>query len=444
MRRSVQTLSAAEARRIALAAQGFDGSRREARPTRRKLLHALQRLGLLQIDSVNVLVRSHYLPLFSRLGPYDTANLDAAAYAGRQRALFEYWGHQASLLPLALHPLLRWRMARAEQGLGLYRSLAQLGRRRRAYVDAILAEVAERGPLTASELSQGGRGRGSWWGWSQGKAALEWLFWSGRVTTATRRRFERVYDLSERVLPPEVLSASTPTEEDAHRSLVALAARALGVATARDVRDYFRLDAADANPRLAELVEAGELLPVSVAGWRQQAYLWAGSRVPRRVTARALLSPFDSLIWERERAERLFGMRYRIEIYTPAARRVHGYYVLPFLLGERIVARVDLKSDRKNGLLLVQAAHPEDGVPPGVTAEQGVAEQEVAAELAAELRSLAGWLGLAGVVVAGRGDLAGPLGAALAGADGSAVAGTPPKATPQRSRRALEPTVPPG
>src|SRR5262245_37055006 len=247
MKRGVETLSADEARRVALAAQGFDGSRSAKTPRPRELMRALERLGLLQIDSVNVLVRSHYLPLFSRLGAYDPAHLDAAAYGGPQRALFEYWGHQASLLPVSLHPLLRWRMARAEQGLGVYRSLAQLGRRRRAYVDAILAEVAERGPLTASELTQGGRGRGSWWGWSQGKAALEWLFWSGRVTTATRRRFERVYDLPERVLPPAVLSAPTPSEADAHRYLVQLAARALGVATARDLRDYFRLDAGDVN-----------------------------------------------------------------------------------------------------------------------------------------------------------------------------------------------------
>src|SRR5262245_56098039 len=198
MKRRIETLSAAEARRVALAAESFQRASGETRPTPGGLMRALGRLGLLQIDSVNVLVRSHYLPLFSRLGPYDATHLDAAAYSGARRTLFEYWGHEASLLPVALHPLLRWRMARAEQGLGLYRSLAQLGWRRRAYVDGILAEVEERGPLTASELSSGGRGRGSWWGWSQGKAALEWLFWSGRVTTATRRRFERVYDLTER------------------------------------------------------------------------------------------------------------------------------------------------------------------------------------------------------------------------------------------------------
>ena len=395
MRRSIETLSAAEARRVALAAQGFDGARSRARATRERLLTMVDRLALLQIDSVNVLVRAHYLPLFSRLGAYDTAELDAAAYMGSGRALFEYWGHQASLLPVALHPLLRWRMARAEQGLGVYRSLAQLGRQRRAYVDAILAEVAERGPLSASELSEGGRGRGSWWGWSQGKAALEWLFWSGRVTTSTRRRFERVYDLSERVLPPGVLSAPTPTEAEAHRSLVLLAVRALGVATARDVRDYFRLDAAATKPRLEELVEAGELTRVHVEAWKEIAYLHHAARVPRGVDARALLSPFDSLVWERQRTERLFGFHYRIALYTPAHLRSHGYYVLPFLLGDQLVARVDLKADRAARVLRVPAAH----------AEAGVDRRRVAAALIDELRAMAGWLGLDRVETAARGGL---------------------------------------
>ena len=286
-------------------------------------------------------------------------------------------------------------MARAEQGLGLYRSLAQLGRRRRAYVDAILAEVTERGPLTASELTQGGRSRGSWWGWSQGKTALEWLFWSGRVTTATRRRFERVYDLTERVLPPEVLSAPTPPEADAHRSLVRLAARALGVATARDVRDYFRLDAADTTPRLAELVEAGELTPVRVEGWKDSAYLHRAARIPRGVEARALLSPFDSLVWDRQRTERLFGFHYRIALYTPAHLRAHGYYVLPFLLGDRLVARVDLKADRAARVLRVPAAH----------AEEGADRRRVAGALIDELRAMAAWLGLERVETSARGGL---------------------------------------
>jgi uncharacterized protein YcaQ len=351
-----------------------------------------------------VLVRAHYLPLFSRFGPYDRGVLDRAAYAGRERTIFEYWAHEASLVPVALHPLLRWRMARAEQGIGTYHDLARWGRRRTAFIDAILAEVAERGPLAASELRSGGRGRGSWWGWSEGKRAMEWLFWSGRLTTATRRRFERVYDLPERALPPAVLALPTPPEEDAQRALVGLAAGALGVATERDLKDYFRMGVVETRRRIAELVEAGELRALRVEGWPSPAYLHAGVRAPRRVEARALLSPFDSLIWERQRTERLFGFRYRISIYTPVARRTHGYYVLPFLLGDQLVARVDLKADRQAGALRVQAAH----------AEPGVAASTVVPALAAELADMARWLALEGVTVVARGNLGRPLRAALA------------------------------
>lgn len=393
---TTETLSAAQARRVALAAQGFGDRRPAARPGPADLARMLERLGLLQIDSVNVLVRAHYLPLFSRLGPYDAGLLDAAAYSGTGRTLFEYWGHEASLLPVRLHPLLRWRMQRAEQGLGLYRELARLGRRRRAYVEAVRAEIAERGPLSASQLSSGGRGKGSWWGWSTGKSALEWLFWAGHVTTATRRGFERVYDLPERVLPAEVLAEPTPEEADAHRTLLRLASRALGVATARDLADYFRMDMADTRARLAELVEAGELRAVKVEGWTQPAYLDPSAATPRHVHARALVSPFDSLVWARERTERLFGFRYRISLYTPAHLRTHGYYVLPFLLDDRLVARVDLKSDRQARTLRVLAVHGEAGVSP----------RRVAGPLGDELRAMAAWLGLDTVHVAARGNLA--------------------------------------
>ena len=391
-----ETLSAAAARRIALAAQGFAEPRPSGPADMRHLRRVLRRLGLLQIDSVNVLVRAHYLPLFSRLGPYDRNLLDSAAYAGRRRTLFEYWGHEASFLPVSLHPLLRWRMARAERGEGVYGSLARLARERRPFVEAVLAEVAARGPLSAGELSLGGRGQGSWWGWSEGKRALEWLFWAGRVTTATRRGFERVYDLTERVLPASVLAAPTPSVEDAQRELVRIAARALGVASERDLRDYFRLDVSDARARVAELVEAGELLPVQVEGWAQPAYLDPTARRPRRVEARALVSPFDPLVWERSRAERLFGFRYRLEIYTPAHKREHGYYVLPFLLGDRLVARVDLKADRGAKRLLVHAAH----------AEERMDRAAVAAALGEELRAVAQWLDLDRIEVGERGDLA--------------------------------------
>jgi hypothetical protein len=395
-RHATETLSAAEARRIALVAQGFGEPRPATPPTAGDIERVLGRLGLLQIDSVNVLVRAHYLPLFSRLGIYDPALLERAAYAGPERTLFEYWGHEASLLPVSAHPLLRWRMGRAERGLGVYRSLARLGRRRRAYVESILAEVAERGPIAASDLREGGRGRGSWWGWSTGKSALEWLFWAGRVTTAKRRGFERLYDLPERALPPSVLAQPTPSDADAHRALLRIASRALGVATERDLRDYFRMDAADTRPRLAELVEAGELRAVKVQGWSQPAYLDREAKAPRRLDARALLSPFDSLVFERQRTERFFGFRYRIALYTPAHLRAHGYYVLPFLLGDRLVARVDLKAERAARELHVLASH----------AEAGVDHRRVARALLPPLRDMATWLGLDTVRIAARGDLA--------------------------------------
>lgn len=388
-------VSAEEARRIALAAQGFDGPRPSSPPSTREVVQAIDRLGAVQIDSVNVLVRSHYLPLFSRLGPYDVSLIDRAAY-GRGRRLFEYWGHEASLLPVKLQPLLRWRMERAARGSGVYGGLVRWARRHRPFIETVFAEIRERGPLAASELSNGGKSRGAWWGWSAGKHALEWLFWAGRVTTATRRRFERVYDVPERALPSRVLATPTPTDDVAQRSLVRIAARALGVATARDLRDYFRLDAADTKRRIEELVEARLLVPAEVEGWREPAYVDPRVRAPEQITARALVSPFDSLIWARERTERVFGFRYRIALYTPAAERTHGYYVLPFLLGDRLVARVDLKADRQDRVLRVPAAYAEDGVDPKM----------VAPALADELAEMAGWLGLDKVAVAARGDVA--------------------------------------
>ena len=382
-----ESLSAAEARRIALAAQGLAGPRPAGPCDAAAMLRQIARLGLVQIDSVSAVVRSHYLPLFSRLGPYPRPELDRLAYEGRRRRLFEYWGHEASLLPVATQPLFRWRMARARAGKGIYRGIADFAREQSGFVDRILGEIRDRGPLSAGELAEGGRGEGGWWGWSQGKLALEYLFWSGLVTTGTRRGFERVYDLPERALPRAVLAAPTPEPAAAQRELLGLAARALGVATAADLRDYFRLDVADVPARLAELAEAGDLIPVAVEGWRQQAWLHASARPPRRVEACTLLSPFDSLVWERARTERLFGFRYRLEIYTPAHKRIHGYYVLPFLLGDRLAARVDLRSDRKASCLRVLGSH----------LEEGVDAAEVTARLESELRQLADWLGLADV-----------------------------------------------
>ena len=407
-------LSLRQARATALAAQGFARQRPAGRVDVRHLNRVIDDVGLLQLDSVNVLSRAHYLPAFSRLGPYPREALDRLAFhrdgkgghgASGERRLFEYWAHEASLLPVELQPLLRWRMARVDSLA--WKSVARIGREQPKLVAWVLDQVRERGPLRASELGVPKRpqGRAEMWSWSEEKTALEHLFFAGRVCAAGRVNFERRYDLPERVLPAAVLETPTPPEDEAQRQLILLAAERLGVATEPDLGDYFRLPRADSKARVAELVEAGELVPARVEGWAKPAYVPAGLR-PRRnaVAARALLSPFDSLIWARERTERLFDFHYRIEIYTPAAKRRHGYYVLPFLLGDRLVARVDLKSDRaKSGALLVRGAFAEPGAEPAV----------VVPELAAELRSMAAWLGLERVSVARKGDLARPLADAL-------------------------------
>jgi len=399
---AVERVSAAQARRIALAALGFADPRPAGVPDRRALRRVIGRTGLFQIDSVNVLTRAHYLPLFSRLGPYPVDLLDRAAYRP-PRELFEYWGHEASLLPVEVQPLLRWRMAEAADTA--WGGMRRLASERPGFLADVLTEVRTRGPVSAGEVEkvhaperEGRKRPGPWWDWSHVKRAMEFLFWAGEITTASRRGFERLYDLPERVLPATVLATPTPERATAQRQLVERAARSFGVATERDLRDYYRLSVADARTAVADLVEDGQLLPVTVEGWRQRAYLHPDVRWPRSVRARALVAPFDPLVWERERTERLFGMRYRIEIYVPAPQRVHGYYVLPFLLGDRLVARVDLKSDRHAGVLRVQSAHAEPGAP-----------SDTAAELVHELGVLARWLGLGGVVTAGRGDLALPL-----------------------------------
>lgn len=395
------TLTAGEARRIALAAQGFGGSR-DAAVGRRQLLKLIERLGVVQIDSVNVVSRTHYLPAFSRLGAYPRELLEELAWA-RKRPLFEYWAHEASLLPLATQPLLRWRMEDAREGVGTWTGIARFMRERREFLDRVLEEIAARGPLSASELEMGHKGEGGWWGWSEAKRAVESLFWAGELTTATRRgTFERVYGLPHKVLPPAIHEAPTPPRDEAQRQLVAIAARAMGVATERDLRDYFRMGVAETRARVGELVEAGALTPVTVKGWREPAYLDPAARRPRKIAAQALLSPFDNLIWFRERTERMFGVRIRLEIYTPAEKRTHGYYVLPFLEGDAITARVDLKADRKAGVLIVQAAHAEPW-----------ASDDTPANLAAELRRMAAWLGLEAVRIEPKGDLAAALGDAL-------------------------------
>jgi uncharacterized protein YcaQ len=408
--RPAERLPAALARRIALGAQGFADPRPTGPVGTRQLKRTVDRLAVVQIDSVNVLSRSHYLPAFSRLGPYPRVSLDALA--GRRRDLFEYWAHEASFLPVRLHPMLRWKMAAAEEHA--WGSMVRLQRERPGYVAEVLARVREGGPLKASQMLEPRPDRpGTMWNWHVGKVALEYLFFTGVLTARARTAgFERVYDLTERVLPPEVVQAPTPERADAIRELVRTASRALGVATGKDLADYFRLRVADTRTAIAELVDAGELVPVEVAGWDRPAWLDPQARRPRWVRARALLTPFDSLVWERPRVERIFGFRYRIEIYTPAAERVHGYYVLPFLLGDELVARVDLKADRQAGVLRVQSAY----------AEPGVDVAEVSVHLAAELRLMADWLELEDVAVVERGDLAGCL-AAQGVTQGPQVAG---------------------
>jgi uncharacterized protein len=399
-------LSLARARRIALAAQGFGRPRPARPPSVNQIASLVSRLGVLQLDSVNVFSRSHYMPIFSRLGPYDRSRLDEIAGHGTgrvDRRLVEYWAHEASLIPVELHPLFRWRMGEVQREA--WESIGRISVDQPDLVAETLALVTEQGPIRARDTGaiRPPPRPGHMWNWHEGKVALEYLFFTGEVAAAGRVNFERFYDTIDRVLPAEILSRPTPSASDAQRQLVRVAAQALGVATEPDLGDYFRLPRSVSKERVAELVAAGELIPVTVDEWTAPAYLWPAARQPRKLHARALLSPFDSLIWFRQRAERLFGFRYRIEIYTPAAKRVHGYYVLPFLLGDTLVARIDLKSDRQRGALLVQGAFAEAGIDP----------IDVAAELAAELRLVATWLGLEEISVAGRGDLSEELAAII-------------------------------
>jgi uncharacterized protein YcaQ len=347
----LRRLSLPHARRIALAAQGF---------------------------------------IFSRLGPYDRQRLDDYAYGDRK--LFEYWAHQASLIPVEHYPLFRYRMAGSEWVHHTRRVAAEHPK----YVNGVLDEVRQRGPLTVSDLDDPKRRRGTWWSWGMGKLALEWHFARGAVTTAGRRGFTRLYDVPERVIPRQYLEADAPDEGEALRRLLLLSARSHGIGTAHDLADYYRLPIAKSRVVLEKLAASGALDRVEIVGWKDPAYLDPKARHPRRIDTRALLSPFDSLIWERDRTERLFGFRYRIEIYVPQKDRVYGYYVLPFLLGDELVARVDLKSDRKSSRLLVRASH----------CEPDQDRDHVAAEIAPQIRSMAQWLGLDGVAVERRGDLA--------------------------------------
>ena len=402
---AMDSLSKAQARRVALVAQGFRDPRHTV-PTMRTFARTLSRTAVLQIDSVNVLERAHYMPLFSRMGPYDRDLLRRASEE-RPRRIVEYWAHVAAFMPVELWPHMRHRMRAYEQRGHEWAAI----RHKPELVDSVLAAITERGACTPRDLDDGlPREKVHWgWNWSDTKKVMEYLFTSGRLAVAGRTSaFERRYDLPEKVIPREHLEAPEPTVEEASRELLRRAARAHGVGTEYDLRDYFRMRPELTKPALASLVEDGELLPVRVEGWKRQAYLHRDATLPRRVHARALLSPFDPVVWERERTEQLFDFHYRIEIYVPEPQRVHGYYVLPFLLGDRIVGRVDLKADRRNGRLLVLGAYAEDDAP-----------EETAAELAEELAELARWLELhEGTDVAPRGDLAAELEVAVKSAAG--------------------------
>lgn len=391
----METFTISQARRIALAAQGFADPAPRATVSTRHLRRVVERTGLLQIDSVNVLQRAHYMPLYSRLGDYDITLLDRAS-ARKPRWLFEYWGHEASLLPVELHPAMRWRMDTADR---IWSGPLRVAKKRPDLLKWVRDELRDRGPATAAEIEQDVPGKKENWGWnwSDTKKALEALFYMGEITSAGRTtQFARRYDLTERVLPAEVLQAPTPETGEAHRQLVEAAARRLGVAAEGELRDYFRLPLAGARAAIKELAEAGIIVPAQVRGWKVMAWRHRDIKVPRRVSSSTLVSPFDPLIWERNRTERLFGLKYRIEIYVPAEKRVHGYYVLPFLHGDRFAARVDLKADRRAGVLRV----------PSAWSEPDVVKGEVGVALRAELLRLADWLGLQEVAPAERGDLA--------------------------------------
>jgi hypothetical protein len=382
-------LSLARARRIALGAQGFAGPRPAGRIDRRHLRRLFDHIGVVQIDSVNVVVRSQELPLFARLGRHPRTLIADATAAGE---VFEYWVHEASFVPTDDYHLYRWSMRIPHR----WPKFRRLSEDRPDYIEEVYQRIADNGPVVSGELKQRVGPKGTWWDWDDGKVALEALFHTGRLTARRRvNDFARVYDLAERTLPAEVLARPAVPEIEARKELLVRAAKHHGVGTFEDLTDYHRQRNPPCRPLIGELVEEGRLIAVEVEGWKQPAYLHPDATAPRRIAARALLSPFDSLVWNRDRTERLFGFRYRIEIYVPPPKRQHGYYVLPFLLGDELVARVDLKADRPRSALLVQSAW----------GEPGIHEPEVAAELLAELRLMATWLGLDTVELVGRGDL---------------------------------------
>ena len=382
MAKRFDSLSIADARRIALAAQGFDTARPQTKATQRHVDALISRLGVIQIDSVNVLVRSQELPLFARLGNHDRNAIPKATEAQK---LFEYWGHEAAHLPVDLHPLFRWKMDAARTGKVTHWGLTSFYEENKAFVKRTLKHVASNGPTTSRELSTRTEKKGTWWDWDEAKVALEYLFLTGELMSRGRGSdFARIYDTPERVLPQRIIDAATPSEHDARKQLLVRSAIAQGVATASDLADYYRQKLVTVKPLIAELVEEGELREVAVNGWTEKAFVHRNTKLPKQLHATALLSPFDSLVWCRPRNERLFNFHYRIEIYTPKEKRKFGYYVLPFMMNGEMVGRVDLKADRANSKLLVHSVHT----------EKDVKRSSINDALNTELRAMATWLGL--------------------------------------------------
>ncbi len=380
MTQRLDSLSIADARALALAAQGFDTARPKTKATQRHVDALISRLGVIQIDSVNVLVRCQELPLFSRLGNH---NRNAIPKATEQQKLFEYWGHEAAHLPVEIHPLFRWKMEAARLGKAKHWGLTSFYDDNKAFVKRMLKHVEKNGPTTSRELSTRTEKKGTWWDWDEAKVALEYLFLTGQLMSRGRGTdFARIYDTPERVLPGDVLNAPTPSEHDARKQLLVRSAIAQGVATASDLADYYRQKPTTVKPLITELVEEGELRIVAVDGWTEKAFIHRAAKLPKQLHATALLSPFDSLVWCRPRNERLFDFHYRIEIYTPKEKRKFGYYVLPFMMNGEMVGRVDLKADRANSKLLVHSVHT----------EKGVKRSTINDALNNELRTMASWL----------------------------------------------------
>ena len=382
MPKRLDELTIVEARSLALAAQGFDKPRTKSKSSIADAVQVIKKLGVIQIDSVNVLVRSQELPLFSRLGDHDRNAINKAT---AQSKIFEYWGHEAALLPVELQPLFRWKMNAARTGKIKHWGLTSFYADNKAFVKRILKHVETNGPVTARELSTRTEKKSSWWDWDEAKTALEYLFLTGQLMARGRGTdFARIYDITERVLPSKILNTPTPTENEARKQLLVRAAKAQGVATLNDLADYYRQKTAVIKPLVIELVEQGELREVTVDTWVEKAFVHRSAKLPKKLYATALLSPFDSLVWCRPRNERLFNFHYRIEIYTPKEKRKFGYYVLPFMLNGEIVGRVDLKADRANSNLLVQSVHT----------EKGIKRASINGALTDELRALANWLDL--------------------------------------------------